>query len=246
MKTPVAKIFLTAEWRHLAMFNYEIPAAVLEPMVPRGTELDFWNGKAFVSLVGFLFLKTHVWGMPFPGHRNFEEVNLRFYVRRKAADGWRRGVVFIKELVPRRAIAFGARKFYNENYLAVPMAHEIGEAAGGGMSVAYCWWFKGLGCHMKLTAAGGARPLVAGSKQEFITEHYWGYSRQQDGSTMEYRVEHEPWRVWESEGADLRCDVAKLYGEKFISALAGPPASAFLADGSKVKVFRGVKLGADG
>ncbi len=223
------------------MFNYEIAPELLEPMVPRGTEMDFWNGRTYVSLVGFRFLNTRVWGISFPRHRHFEEVNLRFYVRHKAADGWRRGVVFIKELVPRRIIAYAARKFYNENYLAVPMAHEIAETAGT-MSVAYYWRHKRVDGHMKLTTLDEPKPLVAESKQEFITEHYWGYSRQRDGSTMEYRVEHEPWRIWESGKAELRCDVAKLYGEKFCDALNGPPASAFLADGSKVKVYRGLRL----
>ena len=125
MKTDSAPVFLTAEWRHLAMLNYEADPKLLAPFVPSGTELDLWNGKNFVSVVGFLFQKTRVLGIPVPFHRNFEEVNLRFYVRRKAPDGWRRGVVFIKELVPRRAIAWTARTFYNEPYLALPMAHQI-------------------------------------------------------------------------------------------------------------------------
>src|SRR5471032_1969443 len=118
-------VFLTAEWRHLAMLNYEVDSKLLAPFVPHGTELDYWNGKTFVSVVGFLFQRTHVLGIPIPFHRNFEEVNLRFYVRRKADDGGRRAVVFIKELVPRSAIAFVARKFYNENYIALPMSHWI-------------------------------------------------------------------------------------------------------------------------
>jgi uncharacterized protein YqjF (DUF2071 family) len=86
--------FLTAEWRDLAMLNYEIDAAVLRPFVPAGTELDAWGGRTFVSVVGFRFLGTRVRGVPVPGHRDFEELNLRFYVRRVADDGPRRGVVF--------------------------------------------------------------------------------------------------------------------------------------------------------
>src|SRR5262245_9199655 len=110
--------FLTAEWRYLAMINYEVDPAILHPYIPRGTELDRWQGRTFVSLVGFLFLKTRVLGLWVPFHSDFEEVNLRFYVRRRAPDGWRRGVVFIREVVPRRAIATVARVFYNENYVA--------------------------------------------------------------------------------------------------------------------------------
>lgn len=223
MKSASPKIFLTAEWRYLAMLNYEIELAVLAPLVPAGTELDFWSGKTFVSIVGFLFLNTRVRGIPIPFHRNFEEVNLRFYVRRKADDGWRRGVVFVKELVPRSAIAFVARKFYNENYIALPMSHRIDTVQEDIKSVLYSWRFNEREDSLKLAVHGQAQPLV-------------------DGSTMEYRVEHPRWRVWETRTAELCCDAADLYGEGFRECLQRPPSSAFLADGSEVKVFAGVRL----
>ena len=134
-------VFLTAEWRDLAMLNFEIAPDALAPYVPAGTELDSWNGKMFVSAVGFLFQKTRVLGIPVPFHRDFEEVNLRFYVRRKASGEWRRGVVFIKEIVPRRAIAAIARACYNENYVALPMSHRIEKVSGGTKAVCYSWRF---------------------------------------------------------------------------------------------------------
>jgi len=242
MKTNSSTIFLTAEWRYLAMLNYEVDQAILASFVPRGTELDFWNGKTFISLVGFLFQKTRVCGIPIPFHRNFEEINLRFYVRRKADDGWRRGVVFIKELVPRTAIAFVASKFYNENYIALPMSHQIEKFRGEIKSASYFWRFGGNENYIKVTTRGGAQSLTEGSEQEFITEHFWGYAMQRDGSTLEYRVEHPRWQVWETQAAELRCDVTKLYGEKFHDSLSQLPSSAFLADGSGVKVYKGVKL----
>jgi uncharacterized protein YqjF (DUF2071 family) len=231
------KIFLTAEWRHLAMLNYEIAPTVLKPFVPAGTELDLWNGKTFVSMVGFLFLKTRVWRIAFPFHGNFEEVNLRFYVRRKADDGWRRGVVFIKEIVPRAAIAFAARKFYNENYVALPMGHKIDSR-----SAEYSWRFRGRENRIKVMTRGEPQELLVGSEAEFITEHYWGYSRQPDGSTMEYHVEHPRWQVREAIDTALDCDIGGLYGDPFKEPLCGKPCSAFLAEGSAVTVYCGEKL----
>jgi uncharacterized protein len=229
--------FLAAEWRHLAMLNYDIDPGVLAPFVPAGTELDTYAGRTLVTLVGFLFLKTRVWGIPIPFHRNFEEVNLRFYVRRKAEDGWRRAVVFVKEFVPRYAIAATARALYGENYVSVPMSHTVG--AG---KVSYRWRYKGAEHSIRMTVRGEPRDPEAGSEAEFITEHYWGYARGPHGRTLEYRVAHPRWRVWEAQSGQLVGDVGKLYGDKFVEALRGPPASAFLAEGSDVTVFRGVPL----
>src|SRR2546426_373748 len=130
--------FLTAEWRYLAMLNFEIDPAILRPLVPRGTELDFYRDIAYVSVVGFRFLNTHVFGIGLPFHRDFEEVNLRFYVRRRAEEGWRRGVVFIRELVPRRAIAFVARSLYGEPYSALPMRHSI-QFTDSQLRFSYSW-----------------------------------------------------------------------------------------------------------
>ena len=224
------------------MLNYEINPSILARFVPAGTELDSWNGKTFVSVVGFLFLKTRVFGISFPFHRNFEEVNLRFYVRRKADDGWRRGVVFIKEIVPRLAIAFVARKHYNEPYIALPMAHQMEIESGSLTSAEYSWNFNRRKNCLKLMARGEAKPLSEGSEAEFITEHYWGYNLQRDGSAMEYRVEHPRWRVYETTEAKLDCDVAALYGEQFCDCLNNKPASYFLAEGSQVTVYQGIRL----
>jgi uncharacterized protein YqjF (DUF2071 family) len=238
-------VFLTAEWRHLVMLNYDIDPNILTPLVPFGTELDSWSGRTLVSVVGFLFLQTRVRGVRIPFHRNFEEINLRFYVRRKVDTGWRRAVVFIREIVPRAAIAFIARALYNEPYLALPTSHLIESKPGHPeeiTSAAYFWKINGRANFIKLATRGNAQHRVAGSEQEFITEHYWGYTAQRDGSTLEYRVEHPPWRVWESETAELNCDVAALYGPRFLSVLNCRPCSAFLAEGSAVKVYQGVRL----
>jgi uncharacterized protein len=239
------KIFLTAEWRHLAMLNYEVEPSVLRPLVPSHTELDAWNGKTFISLVGFRFLKTKVLGLAIPFHQNFEEVNLRFYVRHKSGGEWRRGVVFIKEIVPRWAIATVARVVYNENYAAMPMRHSLDVEAGTikkDGAVEYGWRYQGEWNHLRAVTQGAAQRLVAGSEEEFITEHYWGYAAQKNGGCMEYQVEHPSWRVWQVSQHSLHCDVAALYGEKYAEALSCEASSAFVADGSPIVVRKGVKL----
>jgi uncharacterized protein YqjF (DUF2071 family) len=238
--------FLTARWRYLAMVNYEVPAALLRPLVPPGTELDSWAGATLASVVGFRFLDTRVLGVPIPGHRDFDEVNLRFYVRRRAEDGaWRRAVVFIRELVPRRAIALVARWCYNEPYTAVPMRHELDMApaadAPPGRAV-YAWWLGGRWHRLEVRTTGARAVPDPESEAAFITEHHWGYTVQRDGGCKEYQVEHPPWRVWRAAAARFDCDVAAVYGRAFVECLGAPARSAFVAEGSSVTVYGGRRL----
>ena len=189
--------FLTARWTDLVILNYEVAPAVVLPLVPRGTELDVWQGRALVSLVGFLFTDTRLRGIAIPGHRHFEEVNLRFYVRRRVASAPdRRAVVFVRELVPRYAIAAIARFLYNEPYSSIPMSHHGRLHADRGGDIGYAWRYGTGDFSLSATVEGPAAALTSGSEEEFITEHYWGYARQRDGGTIEYEVEHPRWRVW--------------------------------------------------
>jgi uncharacterized protein YqjF (DUF2071 family) len=235
--------FLTAEWRNLVMLNYEIDPAILARRVPAGCELDSWAGRTFVSVVGFQFLHTRVLGVPIPFHRHFEEVNLRFYVRRRSEGSWRRGVVFVKELVPRRAIALVACRVYGENYVALPMRHTVRPATGSGAaSVSYQWRRRGAWEGVSAAFAGQAVRPPDEAEETFITEHYWGYARRGDRSTTEYQVEHPRWLVWRARTASLECEVSSLYGSEFVAALSGSPSSAFVADGSPVVVRNGRRL----
>jgi uncharacterized protein len=235
------RTFLSAEWRNLAMLNYEVEPAFLSQFIPAGTELDCWDGKALVSLVGFRFLKTRLCGISIPFHRNFEEVNLRFYVRRREGSEIRRGVVFIREIVPRWTIAAVARGIYNERSVALPMNHQV-KTGDSDMSVEYSWR-SAIGWNRLSMNAEGSRELPKpNSEEQFITEHYWGYSKQKDGGTVEYRVTHDGWRVWSGCAAKFEGDVTKLYGQELASALAGAPSSAFLAEGSAVTMSRGRRI----
>lgn len=237
--------FLTASWSHLAMLNYAVDPAILQPHVPAGTRLDYFQGRAYASMVGFLYSDTRVMGMAIPLHRSFEEVNLRFYVRRLGPEGWRRGVVFIKEIVPRRAVALVARVLYEEKFVALPMRHAFAVCEGDPQTarrVEFGWRFAGQWQRLAVETTGTAAPVAPGSEEQFITEHDWGYTARRNGMTSEYRVEHPPWRVWQSSRAEFDCDVARFYGPQFAEPLAAEPSSAFLAEGSPVAVHRCMRL----
>ena len=227
------------------MLNYRVDPALLAPHVPEGTTLDSHDGATYVSLVGFLFDDTRVLGLKIPYHVKFPEINLRFYVRRTVAGETRRGVVFIKEIVPRRAIAVVARLAYNEPYQVRRMGSFIAaRAPKDPLHVSYSWAppLGGWG-HITITTTEAIpQPILPGSAEEFITEHYWGYTRQRDGGTIEYRVEHPSWRVWQSERATVTGDTEELYGHDFATMLRRPPDSAFLAEGSAVTVYRPTRI----
>ena len=227
------------------MLNFACPGELLAPLVPRGTELDAHGDVTQVSLVGFMFRDTHVLGVPVPFHRTFEEVNLRFYVRREVAGEVRRGVVFVQELVPRWAIATVAQLLYQARYRAVRMSHRVDVVDDGipvGGAVEYRWSASGSPYRMRCVVSGPAAAIVAGSEEEFITEHYWGYAEQRDGGTVEYQVEHPRWRVHPVGERLVEGDLAALYGPDFGEVLSAAPSSAFVATGSPIVVRRGRRL----
>jgi|SRR5580693_6612841 uncharacterized protein YqjF (DUF2071 family) len=236
------RVFLSAEWRDLVMLNYEIDPSLLTRHVPPGISLDSFNGRTYVSLVGFRFLGTKLLGhLPVPFHANFDEVNLRFYVRRKEGDDNRRGVVFIAEVVPKRAIAMTARFVYGENYTCLPMKHHI-ETVDFGKTARYEWQVDGSWCKLSAQAEGVPTHPHGGSLEQFITEHYWGYSAQPTGGCIEYHVSHVPWQVWGATAARFEGDASSLYGRDLGAVLQQRPDCAFVADGSPVVVFKGRRI----
>ena len=231
------------------MLNYRVTPELLRPYVPAGTELDDFAGETYVSIVGFSFRDTRVLGVPIPWHRDFEEVNLRIYVRRTEGSEVRRGVTFIREMVPRRAIATVAQLTYNEPYLALPMRHAIGPARSGSETpafVEYAWHHHGSWSRLHVEPVGDPQTASADSVEEFITEHYWGYTRQRDGGTVEYRVEHPRWRVWQVGAALLEGALEEMYGADIARVLRRAPDSAFLADGSPVTVYTPRRISLEG
>jgi len=225
--------FLKAEWRKLAIINYEIDTDVLLPYLPKGTELDFYKGRCYVSLVGFMFLNTKLLGLPIPFHRNFEEVNLRFYVKKQEKRVWKRGVVFIKEIVPKPALSLVANSIYKENYHTMPMKNQIHES-GDELLIRYSW--KDKSWHsIQIMAESTAKPMEENSEFEFITEHYFGFTKKEN-TTSEYEVCHPKWDCYTVKDHHLEIDFQKIYGSDFTFLNHQKPVSVMLAEGSEIQV----------
>jgi uncharacterized protein YqjF (DUF2071 family) len=233
----VSKKFLSAEWRKLILVNYPVEKAALQPFLPDKAELDEWNGKLYVSLVGFMFLNTKLLGIKIPFHINFPEVNLRFYVRIKENNNWKRGVVFIKEIVPKPAISFIANEFFNERYATMPMKnHQLID--NNQLKVGYEWKYNRQWNKLEVAAETFSKLIEAGSKEEFITQHFWGYSSTRKKETVEYEVAHHKWESYAVKNYIINCDFEGLYGSSFGYLSQIQPDSVMLAEGSEISIFK--------
>jgi uncharacterized protein YqjF (DUF2071 family) len=232
----MAEIFLTAEWRKLVLANYPVDPGELRALLPVKTELDTWEGEPYVSLVGFQFRETRVKGLSIPFHRHFPEVNLRFYVRYKEEKEWKRGVVFVQEIVPLPAVAFVANTLFRERYISLPMRY-VEAREGSVLRAGYHWRYKGRWNGLSVKADASPQPLLEGSQEEFITEHFWGYARAGEHHTNEYQVAHPRWDIYRVNEYQIDCDFGRLYGPGFADLNNRKPQSVFLAEGSTVSVY---------
>lgn len=226
--------FLTAEWRKLIMVNYKVDPKELMPFVPKGTELDFYKDACYVSVVGFMFLNTKLLGVKVPLHVNFEEVNLRFYVKRKEGDAYKKGVVFIKEIVPKPAITFVANTIYKENYQTLPMKHFWKEDQDK-FTIAYQWKTDRNWNTISVESEVNAVPIQQNTEIEFIAEHYWGYAKDKS-KTTEYEVKHSIWGHYPINNFKVDVDFLSTYGEHFDFLQKEKPSSVFLLEGSEISV----------
>ncbi len=227
--------FIKAEWRKLAIANYAVDAAVLKPYLPAKTELDKWNDTIYLSLVGFMFVNTKVLGLKIPFHTNFEEANLRFYVRHKDGNEWKRGVVFIKEIVPRYAITFVANNLYKEHYQTLPMRH-LWQVKDNTRLTQYEWKCKNQWQSFSVESTVESIPISPDSETEFITEHYWGYTKISRNKTFEYEVTHPKWEAYPVQKYNIEVDFGLTYGTEFQFLNQLEPKSVMLAEGSLITV----------
>lgn len=230
--------FLKAEWRKLLMANYVINPNRLATFLPNNTELDLWNGKCYISLVGFMFLNTRLLGLKIPFHTDFEEINLRFYVRNPSGNTWKRGVVFIKEIVPKPALTLVANTLYKEHYETMPMKH-VWEVSQGRLGVEYLWEKGNKWNSIGVIAHQTPEEIAVGSVEEFITEHYWGYTKIDPTKTSEYQVIHPRWNQYKVEAFSIKVDFAGTYGVPFGDLASIEPESVLLAEGSEIEVMQG-------
>ncbi|MEO5905745.1 MAG: DUF2071 domain-containing protein, partial [Saprospiraceae bacterium] len=223
--------------------NYAVDPVLLKNYLPTGTHLELWNNQCYLSLVGFMFLETKFLGVKFPLHTNFPEVNLRFYVNRNTLQERKRGVVFIKEVVPLPVVTFIANTFYKEHYHTMPMRHSW-KIAKEKISVEYAWkkneWYS-----MKIVSNPASHPIVENSIYSFFTDNPWGFNRLSESRTLAYEVEHPVWKFYDTLDYSINVDFEKVYGPAFSFLNHQEPDSVFLIEGSEVTLEKGKEINLD-
>jgi uncharacterized protein YqjF (DUF2071 family) len=230
----MANTFLTANWENLIMANYEVEPSILKPYLPKGVELDFYKYKTYVSLVGFMFKKTSLFGVPIPFFGSFEEINLRFYVRRVEGKKIKKGVVFINETVPFKIVAFLANKLYKEHYISIPTKNTIDIAEN--KHIHYEWKMKDKWNSISVQTDTNKYQIEPSSIEEFIFERYFGFTKLSPLSTQEYRIHHPKWMTNKILNNHIDCDFRMMYGDAFSNLNNQVPSSIIMAEGSKVIV----------
>jgi uncharacterized protein len=228
-------IFLKAKWENIIMANYAVAPEILKPYLPKGTELDLYNGKAYVSLVGFMFKQTKLFNIPIPWLGTFEEINLRFYVIRKEMNEIKRGVVFVNETIPYKAVAWMANKLYKEHYTAIPTRH-LWKIEKGSKIITYEWKVNNEWNSIEVKALIKSDAMKGGSFEAFIFEHYYGYTKINGNATEEYKIQHPSWKINKILNAKINCNFTKMYGGAFEHLSHTEPESVFIAEGSAIEV----------
>ena len=226
--------FLRANWENLIMANYEMEPTALEPYLPKGVELDFYNNKTYVSLVGFMFKKTRLFGVPIPFFGSFEEINLRFYVKKIEDGKIKKGVVFINETVPFKIVALLANKLYKEHYISIPTKNSI--EISEHKHIKYEWNINDKWNSITVKSDTNKYKIEQSTIEEFIFERYFGFTKISASSTQEYKIRHPKWMTHKILDRHIDCDFKSMYGDTFSGLNNQTPDSIILAEGSQVSV----------
>lgn len=225
-----SNIFMTGNWENLIMSTYQVNSDLLKPYLPKDTEIDLYKGKALVSIVAFTFSEVCFFGIKIPCHQKFGQINFRFYVKSKIDD--KKGVVFIKEFAPKPLIALTAKLFYNEPYKYKKINYGIFKS---NKTIKITYQYKSI----KLTAHSSINTIKQkqNTLEHFVVDRYIAFIKNRKGKTLQYKINHKPWRLMKSANISVNNDILDMMPSKFKNA---KHVSSFFVDGSNVTVEKGI------
>ena len=239
------KTLYAAEWREIVVINFEIDPKLLRNFIPPKTELDFFNETSFVTLMARACKNVKPYGWPIVFAKSIDQILLRFYVKRKVGDTWRRGVCLIRDYLPKRKASFFLNWMFKHSFTQVPIKRTSSNFESGLPTqlptVEYQWTTGDYVNHIKVNARSQMRQQEQETKESFVLDHHYGYTVK-EGKTYEYYVEYSPWAMWDAQSGSFDCDTENVFGRPFVRALKQRPASVFLARGSDVIIYRPTEI----
>ena len=223
-------IFMTGHWEDLIMVTFEVDKAILEPYLPKDTEIDLFNGKALMSMVAFTFSKVKFFGIKVPFHQQFGQINFRFYAKSKTDDT--KGVVFIKEFAPKPLIASVANLCYNEPYFYKSIRRNK-TLKQGRINMKYSYG----NLKIKASAKEKTGKLNPNTLKHFVVDRYIAYIKSYSGKTVQYKINHRPWELYDATSVTIENDILSLLPKKFKQAKL---LSTCFVDGSFITVEKGL------
>jgi uncharacterized protein YqjF (DUF2071 family) len=155
-------------WRNLLFAHQPLAPDILGALVPRGLEIDTFDGTGWVTLIPFEIRASRPAGVPRALSVNFLEVNLRTYVR---GPGGEPGIYFFSLEASSRLAAAGARLAYGLPYFAATIErHQDPDGA----TIRYASRRRGSGAALAATWTVGpeAGTAALGSLDHFLIERY--------------------------------------------------------------------------
>lgn len=188
---------MTQDWAFLSFLHWRYDADTVQSLLPRGLEVDLFDGSAWVGLVPFA-MRIKVGPLPpLPYATIFPETNVRTYVH--GPDG-RAGVWFFSLDVPRLAAALGARATYGLPYMWSDMAVDRGAT-----QVTYrLWrhWKAWPPTTSRVTVEVGEAIEEHSELEHFLTAR-WRLFNHVAGSLWTATVEHRPWPLRQARAIDI-------------------------------------------
>ncbi len=243
MKQPDSdKPLIKAKFSEMVAVNFQIDQRILQPLVPKGLELDFFNGETYVSLIAMMLRNVKAWGLPFSIIPSSPELSLRFYVRRPGDGESAKGTCLIKDYISGSTAAWYLESQFKSDFSKLKMKYKnSGFGEHETPEVEYQWKVDDHWNKLRVRARSRIHKTERASKVGFILDHFT-YFGTYKGRTLAYRVERPTWNIWDAAQANFTCDVKRLFGDAFVKPLSKRPASVFVTAGSPVTIYKPVEV----
>ena len=127
------------------------------------------------------------------------------------------------------------RDRYKEHYQTLPMQHSKTENENS-KDFVYQWKTQNKLNIILVETEKNPIEIEVGSEAEFITEHYFGYTKVNEATTFEYEVKHPRWVQFQVLNHKIDVDFETNYGSEFEFLNNTQPVSVMLAKGSEISV----------